>query len=363
MMMGTWDIRLIGASYSNSEGELAIHLFGKTREGESVGVKYVGFEPYFYFIEPASVDALGAIVRMLEDDNRVERVEQTIELLHKDERRKCRKVVATFPWLVPDIRRAIQDRGSTVLAADIPFHFRFMYDMDLGSCIRVYGEEFRDNRYKTDIVVKAEKLESIKDFHPDLTILSFDVETSLKESKIYCLCCVLKKGGKVEGRHFVGDADERGMIEGFSKFIEESDPDVITGYNIDGFDIPQLIERAKALGLPSLQWGRFPGELSQYNNRFWWTEGRIIIDAWWAVKKTLKPKQETLNAVSKLLLGEEKHDVDPKKMDDEWKGDREKVMNYCEWDSQLALKVLEKVAILRGAWTSRQCRCCPWTTS
>lgn len=345
--MGTWDIRLIAASYSNSEGELAIHLYGRTQDGESVAVKYLGFEPYFYFIEPPSADSLESIAHMLEEDSRVKRVEQTIDLLYKGEMKKCRKVVATFPWLVPDIRRTIQDKGTTVLAADIPFHFRFMYDMNLGSCIRVFGEEFVDDRYGTEVAVKADKLESIKDFHPDLTILSFDVETSLKEPKIYCLCCVLKKSGKVEGRHFVGDTDERKMIEDFTKFIEDSDPDVITGYNIDGFDIPQLIERAKSLGMPPLQWGRYPGELSQYNNRFWWTEGRIIIDAWWAVKKTLKPKQETLNAVSKQLLGEEKHDVDPKKMDDEWRSDREKVMKYCEWDAQLALKVLEKVAILQ----------------
>jgi DNA polymerase I len=351
--MGSWDIRLIGASYSKSEGDLAIHLYGKTRDGKSVAVKYLGFEPYFYFIEPASKESLDSIVHMLGEDNRVTRVEPTIELLYKGEKKRCRKVVATVPWLVPDIRKTILEAGTIVLAADIPFHFRFMYDMELGSCIRVTGEEFQDDRYKTDVAVKVDKkdekdkLENIKDFHPELTILSFDVETSLKEPKIYCLCCVVKKGDKIDSRQFEGDGDERKMIQDFSRFIEESDPDVITGYNIDGFDIPQILDRAKALGMPAPQWGRYPGDLSQYNNRFWWTEGRIIIDAWWAVKKILKPKQETLNAVSKQLLGEGKRDVDPKKMDDEWKGDRAKVMKYCEWDSQLALMVLEKVAILQ----------------
>jgi len=351
--MGSWDIRLIGASYSKSEGDLAIHLYGRTRDGQSVAVRYLGFEPYFYFIEPASKESLDSIVHMLESDNRVTRVEPTIELRYKGEEKKSRKVVATVPWLVPDIRATIMQAGAIVLAADIPFHFRFMYDMKLGSCIRVTGEEFQDARYKTDVAVKVEKkdantkLENIKDFHPELTVLSFDVETSLKEPKIYCLCCVVKKGDKIDSRQFEGDGDERKMIQDFSKFIEESDPDVITGYNIDGFDIPQIRDRAKALGMPAPQWGRYPGELSQYNNRFWWTEGRIIIDAWWAVKKILKPKQETLNAVSKQLLGEEKRDVDPKKMDDEWKDDRAKVMKYCEWDSQLALLVLEKVAILQ----------------
>lgn len=343
--MGSWDIRLIGASYKKMEGDLAIHLYGKMQDGRSVAVTYVGFEPYFYYVEPESQSAQKQLEEMLKADDRIRRLEP-VELLYKGEKRKCRKVVATYPWLVPDIRRTIMPT-TTVLAADIPFHFRFMYDKGLGSCVRVHGEEFKDPIYRTDIQIKADRFENIRAFRPPLKILSFDVETSLKEEKIFCLCCVVKTGDKMESRQFPGDGDERKMIADFTQFIEETDPDVITGYNIDGFDIPQLIKRAKALNMPTLSWGRYPGELSQYNNRFWWTEGRIIIDAWWAVKKILKPKQETLNAVAKQLLGEEKHDVDPKHMDDEWSSDRERVMKYCEWDSSLALQVLEKVAILQ----------------
>ena len=345
--MGFWDIRLIGASYKKMESDLAVHLYGKTQDGKSVAVKYTGFEPYFYFVEPDSKSALESIVEMLNGDERVKRLEDA-ELLYKGEMKKCRKVVATYPWLVPDIRKTIMPTA-TVLAADIPFHFRFVYDLNIGSCVRVIGEQLHDSTYRTDVVVKAERFEPIKAFRPSLTILSFDVETSLKEPKIFCICCVVKKGDKVEGRHFPGDGPggERKMIEDFTRFIHECDADVITGYNIDGFDIPQILQRAEALKMPQISWGRYPGSMSQYNNRFWWTEGRIIVDAWWAIKKILKPKQETLNSVSKLLLGEEKHDVDPKKMDDEWAGDKERVMKYCEQDSHLAMKILEKVAILQ----------------
>jgi DNA polymerase I len=347
MLMGSWDIRLIGASYKKMENDLAIHLYGKTQDGQSVTVRYIGFEPYFFFVEPDKKEVLEDIIGMLNNDTRVKRLEDT-ELLYKGEKRKCKKVVATFPWLVPDIRKTIMPQA-TVLAADIPFHFRFVYDMNIGSCVRAIGEPVVDRTYRTDIVVTAERFEPIKAFRPKLTILSFDVETSLKEPKIFCICCVVKKGDEVNGRQFAGDGPggERKMIEDFTKFIEEIDPDVITGYNIDGFDIPQILQRAEALRMPEISWGRYPGAMSQYNNRFWWTEGRIIVDAWWAVKKILKPKQETLNAVSKQLLGEEKHDVDPKKMDDEWASDKERVMKYCEHDSDLALRVLEKVAVLQ----------------
>jgi DNA polymerase I len=336
--MGQWDIRLISASYKKMENDLAVHLYGKTQEGKSIAVRFTGFEPYFHVVEPPQ-----DVIEMLQNDERVRRLEDC-ELLYKGEMKKCKRVVVTYPWLVPDIRKTVIPKA-VVLAADIPFHFRFMYDLDLGSCVRVIGEAVEDKAYNTDLVVNAQSFENIKAFHPKLKILSFDVETSLREPKIYCICCVVKSDGELVSMSFSGD--EKKMIQDFTDFIIKSDPDVITGYNIDGFDIPQILQRATALHMPDPYWGRYPGSLSQYNNRFWWTEGRVIIDAWWAVKKILKPKQETLNAVSKLLLGEEKHDVDPKKMDEEWESDSERVMKYCTQDSMLALKVLEKVAILQ----------------
>jgi DNA polymerase I len=338
IQMGQWDIRLISASYKKMENDLAVHMYGKTQDGKSIAVRYVGFEPYFHVVDPPQ-----DVVEMLQSDDRIRRLED-VELLYKGEVKRCKRVVVTYPWLVPDIRKTVIPRA-VVLAADIPFHFRFMYDLDLGSCVRVFGEQIEDKNYRTELVVNAERFENIKAFHPKLKILSFDVETSLKEPKIYCISCVVKSDGELDSRCFYGD--EKKMIQDFTDFIEDSDPDVITGYNIDGFDIPQILLRAAALHMPDPYWGRYPGALSQYNNRFWWTEGRVIIDAWWAVKRYLKPKQETLNAVSKLLLGEEKHDVDPKKMDEEWEADRDRVMKYCTQDALLAMKVLEKVGILQ----------------
>jgi DNA polymerase delta subunit 1 len=37
------------------------------------------------------------------------------------------------------------------------------------------------------------------------------------------------------------------MLDAWSKFVQEVDPDVIIGYNISNFDFPYLVERAAAL--------------------------------------------------------------------------------------------------------------------
>ena len=110
---------------------------------------------------------------------------------------------------------------------------------------------------------------------------------------------------------------EKEIIERFSESIRKEDPDVITGYNIDGYDIPKILEQAQKVGIKTLNWGRDRSE-PQSIKKFWRLNGRLIVDAWWAVRTEIRPKQETLNAVSKLLLNEEKMDVSAKNMDEEW---------------------------------------------
>ena len=59
-------------------------------------------------------------------------------------------------------------------------------------------------------------------------------------------------------------------------------PDIITGYNIDGYDLPLLVERAELHGI-DLAIGRNGSILEQRFQRFWQAKGRVIVDAWWNV--------------------------------------------------------------------------------
>ena len=54
----------------------------------------------------------------------------------------------------------------------------------------------------------------------------------------------------------------------WSQFVKEADPDILTGYNIQNFDVPYLLNRAKTLSRknPRLarfaEWGRLRGTLA-----------------------------------------------------------------------------------------------------
>ena len=345
--MASWEIRILSISYRREGDGVAVQIYGRTKDGKSVTARVTDFRPYFYVIEP-SEDAL----EMLRDDraNVAEVADRPVKLYYEGKEVSCTKIFTTFPFVVPTVREKLRNAKFRVLAADIPFHLRFTYDRDLSSCVRITGKEDKKRKpeYTTDLVVSAEKIENIEPFYPDMTILSFDLENT-PDGKIITICGVVKRTEKNETRAFHLDGEEKDIILNFEKKLAEFDPDIITGYNIDGYDIPRIIERAKAVGLQEVNFGRpvEPEGMRQFNNRFWRVDGRIIVDAWWQVKKTIRPKQETLGAVSQSLLGETKLDVDPARMREEWAQDPERVKRYCAKDAELALRILEKIRVIR----------------
>lgn len=339
-MTGTWDVRLLSASYSSDgEGVPYIELFGKTRDRQSITIAVYDFKPYFYIVDPTPAAEEG-----LKTDEQVESLEHK-SLEFRGAIHDTLKITLKSPWLVSPYKTRLMSRFK-VLAADIQYQDRYIYDMDMGSCIRVTGEEIGLD-YTTDLVIRLTSFENIESFDPGLKFLSFDIENSIEHQTIYCICTKVEEGGKFTTPEPIY-GPEKEIIARFSKLIEEIDPDIITGYNIDNYDIRKIVERAQANKMKdALPWGRDRGQPKIFSERFWRVKGRLIVDAWWAAKRELRPKQETLNAVSLLVLGEEKLDVDPKHMDQEWVNNRERVIEYCIQDANLALKILLKIGNVR----------------
>ncbi len=332
-------LRILSGSYDRSdEKNVVVELFGKSENGKSVTVRYRNFRPYFFVVEPPE-----DLIELWKKDPEIISIEDH-DLWVSGKTKRCKKIVLHAPWKVPNYRKIAGERCQ-VLAADIPFHHRFIYDLDLGSCIEVDGEEIKNDKYTTDLILNANSIKNVDPFIPDLKILSFDIENSIKEKKIFTVGVAIYENGNFKTHHIEG-INNREIIEKFIDLIRKEDPDVITGYNIDGYDLPYVIDLSRELkiGFPI---GRDGSEPQRIMGQFWRVHGRIVADAWWNVKREIKPKQETLNAVAKDLLGEEKMDVDRSRMDEEWENNREKVIEYCINDAVLALKILLKIEVLR----------------
>ena len=165
--------------------------------------------------------------------------------------------------------------------------------------------------------------------------------------------------------------EESSIMENLTLVVRGMDPDIITGYNIDNFDLPRLFDRmqfqtkskewrkkAQLFG-----WGRVEQSESEskrnrsglfprrQSTRAWNVAGRSVVDAWWQARMALRPQRETLSFITNLLFpeDEEKHkmDVDASKMDKEWAERPEEVMEYCIRDAELPLDILNALQVIR----------------
>jgi DNA polymerase, archaea type len=341
----TVELFFLEGSYQAVDDGVVVELFGRTREGVATVARYYGFRPYFVLTEPSAED-----LARLKADPEIIGTEE-IETWVGSKTRTAVKVTLHRPWLVPEYRDRYRRSGdeASVLACDIPFVHRFLYDKHLGLTVAFEAEDEPEEiraRYTVPnvlrIVSTGRDIRPAEPFRPSLRVLSFDIENAIRERTIYTICGVAEGGGRERRTFRLGDPSERRILEEFARNVAEDDPDVITGYNIGGYDLPLLLERTKAVGLPGLFLGRerTVPRSSGGGERLWKITGRIVADAWWAARRELHPKQETLQYVARTLLNDSKLDVDRRNITAEWNRDRERVMEYCEHDADLALRIL-----------------------
>jgi DNA polymerase delta subunit 1 len=113
------------------------------------------------------------------------------------------------------------------------------------------------------------------------------------------------------------------MLSKWSDFIRELDPDIMTGYNINYFDLPYLLNRAKHLKVKNFDFlGRIKDVRSVINKNTFQSkqignkgnisvnyEGRVPFDLYLVLIRGYKLRSYTLNAVSYHFLKEQKEDV------------------------------------------------------
>ena len=277
--MTGWDVRVLSSSYSSKDDEAVIELYGKTRDRESIVILARGFHPYFFIVDP-----LPDMATQFRKDPDVVDAEE-IPLLVKGSIHNTLKVTIKYPWKMGDYTNRLKSRFR-LLGTDITFQDRFIYDNDLGACIHVEGRVIESEDYVTDLVVEMGSAVTIESFDPGLKILSFDIENSVRHDFLYTICTVIKDGNGDIRNCECAVGSETEIIERFTGVILREDPDVITGYNIDNYDIKKIVERAKINRIgASLTWGRDRGTPRIVSDRFWRVKGRLVVDAWWAARR------------------------------------------------------------------------------
>ena len=155
------------------------------------------------------------------------------------------------------------------------------------------------------------------------------------------------------------------MLEAFQQYLHEKDVDILTGWNIFGFDLDYIYTRAFMTGCSPefFKLGKLKSQdceisvkklsssaLGDNVLKLLPMSGRFIFDLFHEVKKGYKLDSYKLNEVSKLYLGDQKIDMAPKEMFARYlEGDPVKlreVAEYCIKDTLLPHRLMKKLCTL-----------------
>lgn len=400
----TWESR-------DTENEHLISIFGKTKEGKSVCVT-TSFSPYLFLKLPRN--ATPQRVKIIYDkiDKACPECLTSLNTIHRKDVWGFQNN-EKFPYLQLFFKNlAARRMVSGRLRRPLPDETLKMkiYESNLDPVLRLMhrtgiqstgwldtGDDCEpDCVAKTDIDLKCRNWRNLKPVDDPETapfvVASVDIECNSSTGKFpdadvegdacfqiaISLCkfgsdepydktclCYKKTDSQLEGCNIVSFDTEREMLEAFSDYLHEKDVDIITGWNIFGFDLEYLMKRAivTRCSLKFFQLSKLRGHnceltlkklsssaLGDNDLKLVSMPGRFIFDLFHEVKKGYKLDSYKLDNVSKLYLGDNKIDMPAKEMFARYKeGDPVKlreVAEYCIKDTLLPHRLLSKLCIL-----------------
>ncbi len=259
-------------------------------------------------------------------------------------------------------KQKFESEGLRTFEADIKALDRYLMDNHIFAQVKIEG----DAVLKNGLLTFANPKVIPGNFYPDYKILSFDIETG-KDGRLLSLAysfrsktlkedrtVVLGEGTNTENVRF--SHNENGLLAFFQEAVKRLDPDIITGWNVIGFDFHFIDKKSKQLKMP-IYLGRGTRALDMFQNgRGEWQvnlEGRVVIDGPRAMKMNFFTFESfKLGNVAKELLGESK-DIDEDEVYDKWdeierrfREDKMALAKYNVKDAVLVLDIFEKTKLI-----------------
>jgi DNA polymerase delta subunit 1 len=158
---------------------------------------------------------------------------------------------------------------------------------------------------------------------------------------------------------------EEELLTAWAEFVQTIDPDILTGYNVIGFDFPYLFDRAKYLGLSEfnligrLKYSKCFHKQTQKGSKQIGKRkttdikmyGRCILDVMNFVKQqpNYRLSSYTLNNISKIFLDKTKEDVSYNMipdLQDTNASTRQRLVRYCIKDALLPQQLIDEICVL-----------------
>ncbi|WVR03623.1 hypothetical protein IAU60_000616 [Kwoniella sp. DSM 27419] len=387
-----------------------LRLFGVSKNGNSVLAHVHGFKPYFYVAAPqgflnkdleplkdkinSTILTLGPCVTNCAIFNR-----RSLWGYRGDEQVPFIKITVSDPKNLPKIDfNGLFDTECLTYESNIAYSLRFMIDTKVVGMnwVEIPGGQYEllegsNKKSRCQIEVSCNYKHLIS-HAPEgdwlniapLRVLSFDIECAGRKGifpeanidPVIQIAAMVTRHGESKPfirnvftlntcAHIVGSQvlefkDEKDLLLEWRKFVETVDPDMIIGYNIANFDLPYLLDRAKALKVPDFAYlGRMLGIRSEVKETHFSSkaygqrdskavniDGRLQLDILQVMQRDYKLRSYTLNAVCAQFLGEQKEDVHHSIITELQNGtadSRRRLAVYCLKDAYLPQRLMDKL--------------------
>ena len=328
-----------------------VHLFGRLESGESF-LTISEFRPYFCIRKSDLKKALE--LQEFSHDEPGWKNFQDEDVV---------RVVLNVPPEVKPLRDRLIKAGIPCYEADIRFEYRFMIDNFLQGSMEIRGQPRKPDKDEfVDLVFENPELKPLEYFPNNLKVLALDIETDMKAKKLYSISVVCGAYKNVlivsskKLKHAESFKSEAELLRRFKEIFMEQDPDIVTGWNLIGFDLKIIETKLKALGIP-FRFGRLDEDCKLRITDSFFQEskaefpGRMVVDGISALKNNFITLDDyKLNTAAQHFLKDSKLIEDEedkgKKIDDMFRNDPQLLVDYNLKDSELVLKILDKSTAL-----------------
>jgi DNA polymerase, archaea type len=363
--------------YKIINGKVLVYLYSKLDDGSKVCVVQE-YQPFFYAtlkninkvefqkkIQTLSIPTTTTPAKVVS----FEEVEK--ELLGRNQH--VMKIFVNYPKAVPLLSKEIQSFGVECFEKDVLFIHRYLRDLNIipMTACEATGVYFKNPLLNVPQFL-AEKVYPVSSKTISWKILAIDIETysvnkeidSQKNPILMIAFYGMNEQGKtfekvITWKEFPADSyvnfvnTEKELLQECKQIIANYNPDILTGYFSDGFDLPYIKARANIhnvkfdLGLDQSDLIASTADLRDGEAKI---KGILHLDMLKFIKyifgKNIKTDSYSLDSVSKELLGTQKHDVDLDELPRAWDNSSTELKKFSAYnlqDAKLTFQLCEKL--------------------
>jgi len=339
---------ILTPTYRIRDGVPEVHLYGVLEGGEPCLIIDDRARPYF-FIRSADQAAAERSAPGL-------RVAPT--QLETFAAEPVARVTVDLPGEVPALRNRLEAAGVACLEADVRFAYRYLIDRQIRGAFVVHGHAERHARL--GLVLRNPTLEPCQ-WAPTLKVLSIDIETDPKSEHVYSIALHTPTLSRVliVGHHVLPHAEpvhsERELLHRFLAYLEELDPDIVTGWNVVDFDFAVLARQARRYGI-AFTVGRSDDPFDLRKEQSYTREsraityGRLVLDTLSLVRGAfirlqdykLETAARALLGRGKLIAGDDRHEA----IERLYRTDPQRFVAYNLEDARLVTEILQRTGLI-----------------